>query len=142
LFNILPDLLIFTAFLFSDDLALLVTCLNVLCLIINDSTVFFHSSHAFDDFHTLLCSFCFDHFMWSCLESRNLNDLFQCIQQLLSVFIYALTFHLMIQQWFWHLFFQNIDELLFIYYLSVATRFSCWLFADFEIYNCLYWQMI
>ncbi len=40
LFNVLHDLLIFTAFLFSDDLALLVTCLNVLCSIIDDSTVY------------------------------------------------------------------------------------------------------
>ncbi len=59
-----------------------------------------------------------------------------------SVFIYASTFCLMIWQWFSHLFSQNIDEFLFIYCLSVATRFSRWLFADSEIYNCLYQQMI
>jgi len=47
LFDILHDLLIFTAFLFSDDLALLVTCLNVLCSIIDDSTASSHSLHAF-----------------------------------------------------------------------------------------------
>ncbi len=98
LFNILHDFLIFTVFSFSDDLALFVTCLNVLCSIIDDSTAFSHSLHAFDDFHTLLYSFCFDHFMWSYSKSENLNDLLQCIQQLLNVFIYTLTFHLMIQQ--------------------------------------------
>jgi len=80
LFNVLHDFSIFTAFLFSDDLAFLVTCLNVLCSIINDSTTSFHSLHAFDDFYTLLCSFCFDHFMWSRSESENLDDLLQCIQ--------------------------------------------------------------
>ncbi len=142
LFNILHDFLIFTAFLFSDDLALFITCLNVLCSIINDSTAFSHSSHTLDDFYTLLRSFCFDHFMWSHSESRNLDDLLQCIQQLLSVFIYALMLHLMIQQWFQHLFSQSIDELFFIHCLSIATRFSRWLFANFEIYNCLYQQMI
>ncbi len=63
LFNILHDLLIFTAFLFSDDLALLVTCLNVLCLVIDDSTTSSHSSHALDDLFTLFHSFCFDYFM-------------------------------------------------------------------------------
>ena len=109
LFNVLHDLLIFTAFLFSNDLALLVTCLNVLCSVINDSTAFSHSLHAFDDLHTLFRSFCFDHFMWSCSESENLNDLLQCIQQLLDVLIYTLMFCLMIQQWFQHLFFQNIN---------------------------------
>ncbi len=98
LFNVLHDLLIFTAFLFSNDLALLVTCLNVLCSVINDSTASFHSLHALDDFHTLLRLFCFDHFMWSCSKNENLNDLLQCIQQLLSVLIYASTFHFMIQQ--------------------------------------------
>ena len=41
LFNVLHDLLIFTAFLFSDNYALLITCLNVLCSIINDLTTFF-----------------------------------------------------------------------------------------------------
>ena len=138
LFDILHDLSIFIAFLFSDDLALLVTCLNVLCSIIDDLTISFHSLHALDDLHTLLHSFCFDHFVWSRSESENLNDLLQCIQQLLNVLIYTLTSCLMIQQWFWHLFFQSIDELLFIHYFSVATRFSCWLFADSEIYNCLY----
>ncbi len=43
LFNVLHDLSILTAFLFSDDLALLVTCLNVLCSVINDSTASSHS---------------------------------------------------------------------------------------------------
>ena len=80
LFNVLHDFSIFTAFLFSDDFALLVTCLNVLCSIINDSTTFSHSLHTLDDLHTLLCSFCFNHFMWSRSESENLNDFLQCIQ--------------------------------------------------------------
>ena len=62
----------------------------------------------------------------------------QCIQQLLDVLIYALMFHLMIQQWFQHLFFQSINKFLFIHYLSIATRFSRWLFVNSEIYNCLY----
>ncbi len=79
LFDILHDFLIFTAFLFSDDLALLVTCLNVLCSIIDDSTTSFHSLHTLDDFCTFLRSFCFDHFVWSCSESENLDDLLQCI---------------------------------------------------------------
>jgi len=142
LFDILHDLSIFTAFLFSDDFALLVTCLNVLCSVINDSTTSFHLLHALNDLHTLLRSFCFDYFMWSRSKSENLDDFLQCIQQLLNVLIYASTFCFMIQQWFWHLFFQSIDKLLFIHYLSVATRFSRWLFIDFEIYNCLYQQMI
>ena len=142
LFNILHDFLIFTAFLFFDNLTLLVTCSNVLCSIINDSTTSFHLLHALDDFYTLFHSFCFDHFMWSRSESENLDDFLQCIQQLLDVLIYISTFHLMIQQWFWHLFFQNIDELLFIHYFSIATRFLHWFFADSEIYNYLYWQMI
>ncbi len=135
LFDILHDLLIFIAFLFSDNLALLVICLNVLCSVIDDSTASSHSLHALDDLHTLLRSFCFDYFVWFRSKSRNLDDLLQCIQQLLNVFIYALMLHLMIQQWFQNLFFQNINEFLFIHYLSVATRFSRWLF---EIYNCLY----
>ncbi len=142
LFNVLHDLLIFTAFLFSDDLTLFITCLNVFCSVIDDSTASSHSLHAFNDFHTLLRSFCFDHFMWSCSESENLDDFLQCIQQLLSVLIYVLMLHLMIQQWFQHLFFQSINEFLFIHCFSVATQFSRWLFADSEIYNCLYWQMI
>jgi len=96
LFNILHDLLIFTAFLFSDDLALLVTCLNVLCSVVDDSTVSFHSLHVFNNLYTLFRSFCFDYFMWSCSKSENLNDFLQCIQQLLNVFIYASMFHLMI----------------------------------------------
>jgi len=96
LFNVLHDLLIFTAFLFSDDLTFLVTCLNVLCSIINDLTASFHSLHAFDDLCTLLHSFCFDHFMWSHSKSENLDYLLQCIQQLLDVFIYASTSHFMI----------------------------------------------
>ncbi len=75
LFDILHDFLIFTAFLFSDDLTLLITCLNVLCSFINDWTASSHSLHTFDDFHTLLHSFCFDHFMWFRLKSENLNDL-------------------------------------------------------------------
>ncbi len=79
LFNILHDFSIFTAFLFSDDLALFITCLNVLCSVIDDSTAFFHSLHTFDDFHTLLHSFCFDYFIWSRSESENLNNLLQCI---------------------------------------------------------------
>ncbi len=124
LFNILHDLSIFTAFLFSDDLAFLVTCWNVLCSIVDDLTASSHSLHILDDLHTLLCSFCFDHFIWFHSESENLDNLLQCIQQLLSVLIYASTFHLMIQQWFQHLFFQNINEFLFIHCLSVATRFS------------------
>ena len=79
LFNVLHDFLILTAFLFSDDFALLVTCSNVLCSIINDSTTSSHSLHALDNLHTLLHSFCFDHFMWFCSESENLNDLLQYI---------------------------------------------------------------
>ncbi len=138
LLDILHDLSIFTALLFSDNLALLITCLNVLYSIINDSTASSHSLHALDDLCTLLRSFCFDHFIWSRSKSENLNDLFQCIQQLLHVFIYALTFHLLIQQWFWHLFFQSIDEFLFIHCLSVATQSSRWLFTDSKIYYCLY----
>jgi len=80
LFNVLHDFLIFIMFLFSDDLALLVTCLNVLCSIINDLTTSFHSLHALDNLHTLLRSFCFDHFIWSCSKSENLDDFLQCIQ--------------------------------------------------------------
>ena len=118
LFNILHDLLIFTAFLFSDDFALLVTCLNVLCSIIDDLTAFSHSLH---DLCTLLHSFCFDHFVWSRSESKILDDFLQCIQLLLSVLIYVLMLHLMIQQWFQHLFFQSINEFLFIHCFSVAT---------------------
>ncbi len=79
LFNILHDFSIFTAFLFSDNLALFITCLNVLCSVINDSTASSHSLHAFDDLHTLLHSFCFDHFVWFHSESENLDDLLQCI---------------------------------------------------------------
>ncbi len=63
LFDILHDFSIFTAFLFSDDLAFLVTCLNILCSVINDLTTSSHSSYALNDLCTLLCSFCFDHFM-------------------------------------------------------------------------------
>ena len=142
LFDILHNLLIFTVFLFSDDLALLITYLNVLCSIINNSTTSFHSLHILDNFYTLLHSFCFDHFVWSCSESENLDDFLQCIQQLLDVLIYTLIFHFIIWQWFQHLFSQSINEFLFIHCLSVATRFSRWLFADSEIYNCLYQQMI
>ena len=80
LFNVLHDLLIFTAFLFSDDLAFLVTYLNVLCSVVNDSTASFHSLHTLDDLCTLFRSFCFDHFMWFHSESENLNNLLQCIQ--------------------------------------------------------------
>ncbi len=79
LFNVLHDFSIFTAFLFSDDLALFITCLNVLCLIINDSTTSSHLSYTLDDLCTLLHLFCFDYFMWSRSESENLNDLLQCI---------------------------------------------------------------
>ena len=79
LFNILHDLSIFTAFLFFDNLVLLIICLNVFCLVVNDSTAFSHLLHAFDDLHTFFRLFCFDHFMWSCLESENLNNLLQCI---------------------------------------------------------------
>ena len=79
LFNILHDFLILTAFLFSDDFALLVTCLNVLCSVVDDSTASSHSLHTFNDLHTFLRSFCFDHFMWSRSESENLNDFLQCI---------------------------------------------------------------
>ncbi len=96
LFNILHDLSIFTAFLFSDDFTLLVICLNVLCSVVNDLTTSSHSLHAFDDFCTLLHSFCFDHFIWSRSESENLDNFLQCIQQLLDVFIYTLMSHLMI----------------------------------------------
>jgi len=96
LFNVLHDFLIFIMFLFSDDLALLVICLNVLCSVINDSTTSFHSLHTFDDLCTLLRSFCFDYFMWSRSKSENLDDLLQCIQQLLDVLIYALMLYLMI----------------------------------------------
>ncbi len=78
-FNILHDFLIFTVFLFSDDLALFITCLNVLCSVIDDSTTSSHLLHTLDDFCTLLHSFCFDHFVWSRSESENLNDLLQCI---------------------------------------------------------------
>ena len=139
LFNILHDFSIFTAFLFSDDLAFLVICLNIFCSVINDLTAFSHLLHAFDDLYTLLRLFCFDHFIWSRSESENLDDFLQCIQQLLDVLLYALMSHLMIQQWFQHLFFQNINEFLFIHCFLIAMQFSCWLFADFEIYNCLYW---
>ncbi len=45
LFNVLHDLLIFTAFLFSDDLAFLITCLNVFCSIIDDLITSSHSLH-------------------------------------------------------------------------------------------------
>jgi len=79
LFNVLHDLLIFITFLFSDDLALFITCLNVLCSVINDSTTSSHSLHTLDNLHTLFCSFCFNHFMWSCSESENLNDFLQYI---------------------------------------------------------------
>ncbi len=96
LFNVLHDLSIFTAFLFSDDLAFLVICLNVFCSVIDDSITSSHLSHAFNNLCTLFRSFCFDYFMWFRSESRNFDDLLQCIQQLLSVFIYALTSHLMI----------------------------------------------
>ncbi len=96
LFNVLHDFSIFTAFLFSDDLAFLITCLNVFCSVINDSTTSSHSLHALDDLHTLLRSFCFDHFMWSHSKNENLNDLLQCIQQLLNVLIYTLMLHFMI----------------------------------------------
>ncbi len=98
LFDVLHNLSIFTAFLFSDDFALLITCLNVLCSVVNDSTTPFYSLHAFDDFCTLLRSFYFDHFIWSRSESENLDDLLQYIQQLFSVLIYASTLHFMIQQ--------------------------------------------
>ncbi len=142
LLDILHDLLIFTALLFSDNLALFIACLNVLYSVINDSTISFHLLHALDDLCTFFRSLCFDHFMWSRSKNKNLDDLFQCIQQLLHVFIYALMLHLLIQQWFWHLFFQSIDEFLFIHCLSVTTRSLRWLFADFKIYYCLYQQMI
>ncbi len=79
LFNVLYNFLILTAFLFSNDLALLVICLNVLCSVINDSTTSFHSLHALDDLCTLFRSFCFNHFMWSRSESENLDDFLQCI---------------------------------------------------------------
>ncbi len=79
LFNVLHDLLILTAFLFSNDLVLLVTCLNVLCSVINDLTTSSHLLHALDNLCTLFRSFCFDHFMWSYSESENLDDLLQCI---------------------------------------------------------------
>ena len=138
LLNILHDLLIFTALLFSNNLALFIACLNVLYSIIDNLIISFHSSHAFDDFCTLLRSLCFDHFMWSRSESENLDDLSQCVQQLLHVFIYALMLHFLIQQWFWHLFFQSIDEFLFIHCLSVVMWSLRWLFANFKIYYCLY----
>ena len=109
LFDILHDFSIFTAFLFSDDLALFITCSNVLCSIINDSTASSHSLHDLDDLHTLLCSFCFDHFMLSRFESENLDDFLQCIQQLLSVFIYTSMFHLMI----WKVFHFFVDFALY-----------------------------
>ncbi len=138
LLNILHDLLIFTALLFSDNLALFIACLNVLYSIINDLTVSSHSLHTFDNLCTLFRSLCFDHFMWSCSKSENLDDLSQWFQQLLHVFIYTLILHLLIQQWFWHLFFQSINEFLFIHCLSVATQSSCWLFANSKIYYYLY----
>ncbi len=138
LLDILHDLLIFTALLFSDNLALFIACLNVLYSIIDDLTASSHLLHAFDNLCTLFRSLCFDHFIWSRSESENLDDFSQCIQQLLHVFIYALTFHLLIQQWFWHLFFQSIDEFLFIHCFSVATQSLRWLFANFKIYYCLY----
>ncbi len=115
LLNILHDLLIFIMLLFSDNLAFLITCLNILYSVINDLTVSSHLLHALDDLCTLLHSLCFDHFMWFHLKSENLNDFLQCIQQLLRVFIYALMSCLLIQQWFWHLFFQSIDKFLFIH---------------------------
>jgi len=134
----LHDFLIFTAFLFSDDLVILVICLNVLCSVVDNSTTSFHSLYILDNLCTLLHLFCFDYFMWSRSKSENLDDLLQCIQQLFNVFIYASMLHFVIQQWFQHLFFQNIDKFLFIYCLSVVTRFSRRLFANSEIYNCLY----
>ncbi len=79
LFNILHNLSILTAFLFSDDFVLLVICLNVLCSIVDDLTASSHSLHALDDFCTLLRSFCFNHFVWSRSKSENLDDLLQCI---------------------------------------------------------------
>ncbi len=79
LFNILHDFLILTAFLFSDDLVFLITCLNIFCSIIDDLTTSSYSLHAFNDLHTLLCSFCFNHFVWSRLKNENLDDLLQCI---------------------------------------------------------------
>ncbi len=121
LLDILHDFSIFTALLLSDNLALFITCLNVLYSVIDDSITSSHSLHTLDDFCTLFRSFCFDHFMWSCSKSENLNDLSQCIQQLLHIFIYTLMLHLLIQQWFWHLFSQSIDEFLFIHCFSVAT---------------------
>ncbi len=142
LFNVLHDFLIFTTFLFFDNLVLLVTCVNVLCSVVNDSTTSSHSLHTLDNLCTLLCSFCFDYFIWFRSENENLDNLLQCIQQLLDVFIYALTSYLVIQQWFQHLFFQSINELFFIHCFSVATQFSRKLFTNSEIYNCLYWQMI
>ena len=75
LFNILHDFLIFIAFLFSDNLALLITCLSVLYSIINDSTVFSHSLYTLDNLCTFLRSLCFDYFMWSRSKSENLDDL-------------------------------------------------------------------
>ncbi len=121
LLDILHNFSIFTALLFSDNLALFITCLNVLYSVINNSITSSHLLHTLDDFCTLFRSFCFDHFMWSCLKSENLNDLSQCIQQLLHIFIYTLMLHLLIQQWFWHLFSQSINEFLFIHCFSVAT---------------------
>ncbi len=72
--NILHDLLIFTAFLFSDDFIFLVACLNVFYLISDDSTVSSHSLYALDDFHALSYSFCFNHFIWSRSKSESFND--------------------------------------------------------------------
>ncbi len=79
LLNILHDLSIFIAFLFSDNLALFITCLNVLYSVLDNSTAFSHSLHTLDNFCTLLRSLCFDHFMWFRSKSENLNDLSQCI---------------------------------------------------------------
>ncbi len=74
LLDILHDFSIFTALLFSDNLALLIACLNVLYSIIDDSTVFSHSLHTLDNLCTLLRSLCFNHFIWSHSKNENLDN--------------------------------------------------------------------
>ncbi len=85
--DVLHDLLIFIMFLFSDDLAFLVACLNVLYSIFDDSTVSFHSLYILDDLHALSHSSYFDYFMWFHSKSESLNDFFNAFS---SCFVYLL----------------------------------------------------
>jgi len=90
LLNILHDFSIFTALLFSDNLALFIACLNVLYSVIDDLTVSSHSLHAFDDLCTLLRSFCFDHFVW--FRSNSDSDI--CSFKVLMNFFSFIVFQL------------------------------------------------